>query len=370
MPDNSLCPPNTACGTWVCLGCQPGGGFCLNGCFNTHLQGPQECDNNLCTLDFCQRENCITSFKCNDGNVCTTDTCDPSVGICGHINNTNPCDDGLPCTSGDVCSGGVCRGQSPNCDDGNACTADTCSGTSCVHTNISCNDGNVCTADLCDPATGCIHPPGQTTCGLGACRRTVDSCIDGVPQTCVPGTPAAEVCNGIDDDCDGLVDENGVQADCTVNPSTINLGSQGSSFSMTCKLTNVCDPANPTPIPGSTVSQVYISRIDSADDPGDDVTLPDPATLPCPDPVLGSAYERGISENLAARDVSNANVTFKFNLPADGDCSTLDGNREDIAARLAAILDNTSATICITGKAGSMGFQACQLVLVKNKGLR
>ena len=41
-----------------------------------------------------------------------------------------------------------------------------------------------------------------------------------------------------------------------------------------------------------------------------------------------------------------------------------------VPARLAAILDNTSATICITGKAGSLGFQACQLVLVKNKGLR
>jgi len=198
----------------------------------------------------------------------------------------------------------------------------------------------------------------------------VDQCVGGVPQTCVPGTPTTETCNNIDDDCDGLVDENGVQADCTVSPSTINLSSQGGSFSMTCKLADVCNAANPTPIPGSTVSRVYISRIDSADDPGDDVTLPDPATLPCPDPVLGSAYERGISENRDARDVSNANVTFKFNLPADGDCSTLDGNRQDIAARLTGIPDNTSATICISGTAGGLGFQACQLILVKNKGLR
>ncbi|HEU5181027.1 MAG TPA: hypothetical protein VFW45_09550 [Candidatus Polarisedimenticolia bacterium] len=195
-------------------------------------------------------------------------------------------------------------------------------------------------------------------------------CVGGVPQTCVPSSPTDETCNGLDDDCDGFTDETRVQADCTVNPATINLSSQGSIFSLTCKLNDVCDPQNPTPISGSTVSQVYISRIDSAADPADDVTLPDPATLPCPDPVLGSTYERGISENLAARDVSNANVTFRFNQTADGECSTLDGDRQDIAARLVSIPDNTSATICISGKTGGSDFQTCVLVLVKNKGLR
>src|SRR3989338_9144876 len=48
---------------------------------------------------------------------------------------------------------------------------------------------------------------GSTTCGTGACARTVDNCINGFPQTCTPGTPAAEACNGLDDDCDGSVDE-------------------------------------------------------------------------------------------------------------------------------------------------------------------
>jgi len=45
------------------------------------------------------------------------------------------------------------------------------------------------------------------TCGVGACRRTVSACIRGAAQTCTPGTPSPEVCNGIDDNCNGSIDE-------------------------------------------------------------------------------------------------------------------------------------------------------------------
>jgi hypothetical protein len=47
---------------------------------------------------------------------------------------------------------------------------------------------------------------GQTTCGTGACLRTVDNCAGGAPQVCAPGSPTPEVCDGIDNDCDGAVD--------------------------------------------------------------------------------------------------------------------------------------------------------------------
>jgi hypothetical protein len=346
-----------------------------SGCTNKyHRNAAYNCDDNLCTQNICDLNyRCVTlSTNCSDANPCTDDVCDPATGICGpHVNNTASCNDGSACTTGDQCSNGVCQGVA-GCDDGNACTTDSCGSTGCLHAAASCDDQDACTIDSCDAVSGCAHQSTntQTTCGVGACQRTIDTCVGGVPRTCVPGTPTAEVCNGIDDDCDGLTDENRVQIDCSISPSTLNLKSQGNIVSLTCKLLDVCDPANPVPLSGSTVSQVYVSRVDSADDPSDDVTLPDPSTLPCPDPVLGFLYERGISENLAARDVSSANVTFKFNLPADGNCATLDGNRQDVAARLASVPDNTSATICISGRAGGADFQACVLVLVKNKGLR
>jgi hypothetical protein len=45
------------------------------------------------------------------------------------------------------------------------------------------------------------------SCGTGQCARTVYSCAAGRPVQCEPGTPQTEICNGLDDDCNGRVDE-------------------------------------------------------------------------------------------------------------------------------------------------------------------
>ena len=61
----------------------------------------------------------------------------------------------------------------------------------------------------CDGATD-EDQPGRE-CGVGPCRRAVPGCVDGVVPECVPGQPSPELCNGADDDCDGVTDEDAGQ---------------------------------------------------------------------------------------------------------------------------------------------------------------
>ncbi|HLC19324.1 MAG TPA: hypothetical protein VJK72_00255, partial [Candidatus Nanoarchaeia archaeon] len=53
---------------------------------------------------------------------------------------------------------------------------------------------------------------GSTTCGVGLCQRTMNSCVNGQALACVPNTPTLELCRtGADENCNGQVDE----ASCT-----------------------------------------------------------------------------------------------------------------------------------------------------------
>jgi hypothetical protein len=63
--------------------------------------------------------------------------------------------------------------------------------------------------DNCNGAVDEGYVPTPTSCGIGACARTGQLvCISGaLNNTCVPGTPSPETCNGIDDNCNGVADD-------------------------------------------------------------------------------------------------------------------------------------------------------------------
>src|SRR5262245_12226072 len=80
---------------------------------------------------------CTGDGDCDDGNPCTTDSCNGSAS-CVFVANSNPCDDGNPCTENDVCANSACGGFPVNCNDTNPCTDDSCDSAGnaflCVHT--------------------------------------------------------------------------------------------------------------------------------------------------------------------------------------------------------------------------------------------
>jgi len=117
----------------------------------------------------------------------------------------------------------VCDGQDNDCDgdtdEGFGTT--TCGKGLCEHTIDNCVGG---WPQLCNPLEGSApescdgldndcngfvdETMGTTTCGQGACQNTVENCVDGAPQECNPVAGAEEeICDGEDNDCDGQIDE-------------------------------------------------------------------------------------------------------------------------------------------------------------------
>ncbi len=248
--NNAQCAVGQACDptTTMCATCA-NDGECLDGdpCTNDlcdptlgclHLPTAATCtDGMVCTVgDTCAQGVCLSgsATDCDDANVCTSDSCDPTLG-CQHAFNTAPCFDGDACNTGDLCAGGTCvSGNTPLiCDDGNACTADSCSGPiGCTHVGLTgtactdgnacllgeacsngnclagsavpdCSDNNACTSDACDPASGCTHANFVGGCDDGDPCTAVDSCVG---STCVgalklfcdDGNPCtADACAGI-----------------------------------------------------------------------------------------------------------------------------------------------------------------------------
>jgi hypothetical protein len=123
--------------------------------------------------------------SCDDGNPCTTDTCDPVNG-CQFQNNTASCaDDGNACTD-DVCAAGACThpDNTASCaDDGNACTNDVCAAGVCTHpANGTCSTGATPCSGLCaNPTRFTSASFASGNLGSGAtCFETTASLNGGV----------------------------------------------------------------------------------------------------------------------------------------------------------------------------------------------
>ncbi len=216
-----FCNPQTGCLTVM----RPDGAYCTDDDFCNGVE--------LCVMGRCELG---LAAKCDDGNVCTVDTCDPAVGcVFQPVTDDLSCADGDQCNGAEICQAGTCRSVEPLiCDDGQPCTIDLCDATvGCItaaqadgapcndgdHCNgletcamgecvpsapLDCDDGNPCTIDTCSPTHGCQHinaidgaacgptdPCAETrVCAAGVCEvQGPVHCDDGnlcTMDDCVP----------------------------------------------------------------------------------------------------------------------------------------------------------------------------------------
>ncbi|HOX45205.1 MAG TPA: trypsin-like serine protease [Myxococcota bacterium] len=181
------------------------------GCRNTAVADGTAClDGNVCNGDeVCGGGTCQPgiTLACDDDEPCTTDRCDPGLG-CLHepLPNGQACGQGNVCLGAASCQGGVCTSAQPLvCTDADPCTAEYCDPIrGCLAPPMDCDDHNECTSDSCQVGIGCMNLPtndGQA-CGGGFCGQ--GACMAGV---C--GGAGVPVCDDLDpctlDFCDPAV---------------------------------------------------------------------------------------------------------------------------------------------------------------------
>ncbi|MBI4716968.1 MAG: DUF4382 domain-containing protein [Planctomycetes bacterium] len=132
-----------------------------------------------CTTASCVGGVCVdVTTSCDDADPCTTDFCDSATGACTYT--------ALECVAGEVCADGICAtacADVAECDDGNLCTVDSCTDGACLHAPADCDDDDDCTADSCEAVDGsCTHTTitcsDDEACHDGACRPRCEANSD------------------------------------------------------------------------------------------------------------------------------------------------------------------------------------------------
>ncbi len=262
---------STACEAGVVVNhCTPGDPLAPNDVTCDNVD--DDCDGTLdedygstptnCGIGGCARTGAITCVNGSVSNTCVPGTPAAADLVCNaldedcdgqtdedYVSRATTCGVGVCASTGATsCAGGVeqdscaplppalpadtaCNGADDDCDgtvdEDYVPTTQTCGDGVCRHTTTSsCVAGHETGACVpfppqlaidftcngidedCDGSVDEDFEPQLTTCGVGVCGRLgYFQCRNGaIVNECVPGPPGVEVCNGQDDDCDGTID--------------------------------------------------------------------------------------------------------------------------------------------------------------------
>ncbi|HJL20014.1 MAG TPA: MopE-related protein [Sandaracinaceae bacterium LLY-WYZ-13_1] len=244
MDDGTACGTGLICVDEICVSSVCGDGFvdpaAGEECDDANDVAFDGCEPGACELTCTERSECDDGRTCNGAESCVDNVCasgtppgdgagcdlaEGGAGVCragmcvesgcgnGVPDGDEDCDDGNE-TNGDGCDNDCtfsCTMEgSDECSDGDVCNGvETCD----IDTNacvagepLECDDGDECTANECDSETGCFfplidedmdgHAPDSLACGT--------DCDDSDPDRF---EGAEELCDGIDNDCNGIEDD-------------------------------------------------------------------------------------------------------------------------------------------------------------------
>lgn len=253
-PDNdpNACHPSTcSCdattNSWVCTAdCQLGGSSCVPGVCQPGVEVCNGKDDD-CDGAIDESNDPAMPLVCADGTICMNGKCGGGGMQCGPNGACPPnmfCDAAGMCVP--VCAGTpeICNGIDDDCDgaidesndpanpnaplvcaDGTICMNGSCGGNTPCNSDADCAPGQVCQNGVCagGPPPLCMTnadcPAGQV-CQNGVCSLNI-MCMTNADcppnMICDPATAMCtaigncsgnkELCNGIDDNCNGMVDE-------------------------------------------------------------------------------------------------------------------------------------------------------------------
>src|SRR3989344_9018681 len=188
----------------------------------------------ICHLGTCQTVACFNNSECGTDGFIETTFCQTNdvyqkykIFTCNNAGTVNSsCSSAIEnrvvddCTASESCQNGMCIKQ---CVDNDQDTYDTCSPgeTGDDGKPIDCNDNdasvNPGASELlcngkdndCDALIDEDYVQTPTSCGVGECSASgMKQCTNGTEtNNCTPKTPSAEICDAKDNDCEGIVDE-------------------------------------------------------------------------------------------------------------------------------------------------------------------